>query len=121
MIHIVVCSDIICVTGHAGAGPPGQDPVCAAVSALLQTFVRSAQELTDTTLNGDIAPGGAFVRYEESPQVNLLADSFFAGVQGIAESYPLHVYVADRRGRRVEALTTEKQGKDSPTNHDLKL
>lgn len=67
MIHIVVCSDIICVTGHAGAGPPGQDPVCAAVSALLQTFVRSAQELTDTTLDGDIAPGGAFVRYEESP------------------------------------------------------
>lgn len=114
MIHIVVCSDIICVTGHAGAGPPGLDPVCAAVSALLQTFVRSVQELTDTTLDGDIAPGRAFVRYEESPQVNLLADSFFAGVQGIAESYPLYVQVADCRGRRVEALTAEKQGRHSP-------
>ena len=121
MIHIVVCSDIICVTGHAGAGPPGQDPVCAAVSALLQTFVLSAQELTDTTLNDDIAPGGAFVRYEESPQVKLLADSFFAGVQGVAEAYPQCVQVLNRRGRRVEALTTKKQGKDSPTNHDLKL
>lgn len=114
MIHIVVCSDIICVTGHAGAGSPGHDLVCAAVSTLVQTFVRSAQELTDTTLNGDIAPGGAFVRYEESPQVNLLADSFFVGVQGVAEAYPQCVQVLDRRERRVEALTTEKQGRYSP-------
>lgn len=121
MIHIVVCSGMICVTGHAGAGPPGLDPVCAAVSALLQTFVLSAQELTDVTLYSDIAPGRAIVRYEESPQVKLLADSFFVGVQGVAESYSLYVQVADCRGRRVEALKTEKQGEDSPTNHDLKL
>ena len=121
MIQVIIQLGSIQVAGHAGAGPPGQDPVCAAVSALLQTFVRSAQELTDTTLNGDIAPGGAFVRYEESPQVNLLADSFFVGVQGVAEAYPQCVQVLDRRERRAEALTAEKQGKDSPTNHDLKL
>ena len=87
MIHIVICPDIICITGHAGAGSPGHDLVCAAVSTLVQTFVRSAQELTDTTLNGDIAPGGAFVRYEGSPQVQLLADSFFVGVQRLFALY----------------------------------
>lgn len=114
MIHIVICPDIICITGHAGAGPPGHDLVCAAVSTLVQTFVRSAEELTDTPLHSDIAPGGAFVRYEESPQVNLLADSFFVGVQGVAEAYPQCVQVLDCRGRHVEALTAEKQGRHSP-------
>ena len=114
MIQVIIQLGSIQVAGHAGAGPPGQDPVCAAVSALLQTFVRSAQELTDTTLNGDIAPGGAFVRYEESPQVNLLADSFFVGVQGVAEAYPQCVQVLDRRERRAEALTAKKQGRYSP-------
>ena len=69
MIHIVVCPDIICITGHAGEGSPDHDLVCAAVSTLVQTFVRSAEELTDTQLHSDIAPGGAVVRYEESPQV----------------------------------------------------
>ena len=121
MIQVIILQGSIQVTGHAGAGPPGHDLVCAAVSTLVQTFVRSAEQLTDTQLHSDIAPGGAFVRYEESPQVNLLADSFFAGVQGVAEAYPQCVQVLDRRERRVEALTTEKQGKDSPTNHDLKL
>ena len=111
MIHIVVCPDIICITGHAGEGSPDHDLVCAAVSTLVQTFVRSAEELTDVPLHSDIAPGGAFVRYEGSPQVQLLADSFFVGVQGVAEAYPQCVQVLDRRERRAEALTAEKQGR----------
>ena len=84
------------------------------VSTLVQTFVRSAEELTDVPLHSDIAPGGAFVRYEGSPQVQLLADSFFVGVQGVAEAYPQCVQVLDRRERRAEALTAEKQGRYSP-------
>lgn len=110
MIQVIIQPGSIQVTGHAGAGPPGHDLVCAAVSTLVQTFVRSAEQLTDVQLHSDIAPGRAFVRYEESPQVNLLADSFFVGVQGVAEAYPQCVQVLDRRGRRVEALTAEKQG-----------
>ena len=110
MIQVIIQPGSIQVTGHAGAGPPGHDLVCAAVSTLVQTFVRSAEELTDVQLHSDIAPGGAFVRYEGSPQVQLLADSFFVGVQGVAEAYPQCVQVLDRRGRRAEALTAEKQG-----------
>ncbi|MEI3111701.1 MAG: hypothetical protein V8S71_07835 [Oscillospiraceae bacterium] len=57
------------------------------VSTLVQTFVRSAEELTDVPLHSDIAPGGAFVRYEGSPQVQLLTDSFFVGVQRLFALY----------------------------------
>lgn len=114
MIQVIIQPGSIQVTGHAGAGPPGHDLVCAAVSTLVQTFVRSAEELTDAQLHSDIAPGGAFVRYEGSPQVQLLADSFFVGVQGVAEACPQCVQVLDRRGRRAEALTAEKQGRYSP-------
>lgn len=114
MIQVIIQPGSIQVTGHAGAGPPGHDLVCAAVSTLVQTFVRSAEQLTDTPLHSDIAPGRAFVRYEGSPQAQLLADSFFVGVQGVAEAYPQCVQVLDRRERRAEALTAEKQGKYSP-------
>ena len=76
MIQVIIQPGSIQVTGHAGAGPPGHDLVCAAVSTLVQTFVRSAEQLTDAQLHSDIAPGRAFVRYEGSPQVQLLADSF---------------------------------------------
>ena len=110
MIQVIIRQGSIQVTGHAGAGPPGHDLVCAAVSTLVQTFVRSAEELTDVQVHSDMAPGGAFVRYEGSPQVQLLTDSFFVGVQGVAEAYPQCVQVLDRRGRRAEALTAEKQG-----------
>ena len=47
MIQVIIRQGSIQVTGHAGAGPPGHDLVCAAVSTLVQTFVRSAEELTD--------------------------------------------------------------------------
>lgn len=77
MIQVIIQPGSIQVTGHAGAGPPGHDLVCAAVSTLVQTFVQSAEQLTDTQLHSDIAPGRAFVRYEGSPQVQLLTDSFF--------------------------------------------
>lgn len=116
MIQVIIQPGSIQVAGHAGAGPPGHDLVCAAVSTLVQTFVRSAEELTDVQLHSDIAPGRAFVRYEGSPQVQLLADSFFVGAQGVAEAYPQCVQVLDCRGRRAEALTAEKQGEDPAKN-----
>ena len=52
--------------------------------------------------------------------MQLLADSFFVGVQGVAEAYPQCVQVLDRRERRAEALTAEKQGED-PVKNGQKL
>lgn len=34
----------ITINGHAGYAPNGQDIVCAAVSALVQTFIASVEE-----------------------------------------------------------------------------
>jgi uncharacterized protein YsxB (DUF464 family) len=36
--------------GHAGAGKPGNDPVCAALSALMMTLERRMQETAERTL-----------------------------------------------------------------------
>lgn len=80
------------ITGHAGYAQPGQDIVCAAISALLQTFVAAAEELTADKLNCVISAGNAVIRYTDlSEQGQLLMRSFFIGVQMIAESYPQYV------------------------------
>ena len=39
MIEITVRPDHVTVNGHARHGPPGEDIVCAAVSALTQTLL----------------------------------------------------------------------------------
>ena len=52
MIQVIIQPGSIQVTGHAGAGPPGHDLVCAAVSTLVQTFVQSAEQLNIQLRNG---------------------------------------------------------------------
>lgn len=80
------------ITGHAGYAPPGQDIVCAAISALLQTFVASVEELTEDNIKSVISAGNAVIRYTDlSEQGRLLIKSFFVGVQMIAESYSQYV------------------------------
>ena len=77
MIQVIIQPGSIQVTGHAAKDRPAMTWSVRRVSTLVQTFVRSAEELTDVPLHSDIAPGRAFVRYEGSPQAQLLADSFF--------------------------------------------
>ena len=48
MITISITETSIHVLGHAGAGPPGQDIVCSAVSTLAQNLISSIEELTDS-------------------------------------------------------------------------
>ncbi|MBS7176260.1 MAG: ribosomal-processing cysteine protease Prp, partial [Clostridiales bacterium] len=78
MIVIRRQTDGITVTGHAGYAEPGKDIVCAAVSALLQTFIESVNKQTTGKLKCDIRAGNALVRYGNlSADVKLLLDSFF--------------------------------------------
>ncbi|SCH61610.1 Predicted ribosomal protein [uncultured Ruminococcus sp.] len=94
MIVIRRQTDGITVTGHAGYAEPGKDIVCAAVSALLQTFIESVDKQTTGKLKCDIRAGNALVRYGNlSADVKLLLDSFFIGVQMIADAYPDYVRV----------------------------
>lgn len=94
MIEVRSCLGNITVTGHAGAGPPGHDLVCAAVSTLVQTLVSSLEELTYDKIKCDLQPGRAVLEYRNlSPQGQWLVDSFFVGVQGVAEAHPDHVCI----------------------------
>lgn len=82
------------MSGHAGYAPIGQDIVCAAFSAVLQTFLESVERLTADEIKTNIAAGNAVIEYENlSERAQLLMDSFFIGVHGIAAGYPQHLKV----------------------------
>lgn len=94
MIEVKHIKNKIIVSGHAGYAPIGQDIVCAAFSAVLQTFVASAEELTNDEIKAQMAAGTAVIEYGDlSERGQLLLSSFFVGVRGIASSYPQHIKI----------------------------
>ncbi len=96
MIEVTRCGSGIKVKGHAHYGETGKDIVCAGVSALAQTLVQSLEELTDDTIQYDISPGTVDIKHGNlSAYGRLLIDSFFIGVQMIADTYPDYVRIAD--------------------------
>ena len=94
MITITHHNNTITVNGHAGYAPHGQDIVCASISALVQVFVASVEELTGDTLKCEISAGNAFIEYKNlSEKSRTLLDSFFIGCRMIADSYPQYVRI----------------------------
>lgn len=82
------------ISGHAGYAPQGQDIVCAAVSALVQTLIRSVQDLGSDKIEYDISPGRADIRWGDlSEESKTLVDSFFIGICMIADEYPDNVRI----------------------------
>ena len=101
MITITAGRDEITVSGHAGYAPPGQDIVCAAISALTQTLIQAIRELTADTIQYRISPGRVDIqRGDLSADAQLLVDSFFVGCRMVADAYPDYVRVT---GQAVEA------------------
>ena len=81
----------ITINGHAGYAPIGQDIVCAAVSALVQTFLASVEELTQDEIKAlrDVQGQIQTIQYRNlTAQGQVLLDSFFVGIRMIADSYP---------------------------------
>lgn len=94
MIEVYIRPTEIRVTGHAGAGPPGHDIVCAAVSTLVATLNNALEELTYDKFDAEIQPGEAVFRYRDlSATGHALVDSFFIGVEGVANAHPDHVRI----------------------------
>lgn len=84
----------ISIKGHAGYAPHGQDIVCAAISALTETFVMSVDELTTDKLNCIMGAGNALIKYRNlTEQSQLLLSSFLLGCEAIAAAYPDNVQV----------------------------
>lgn len=94
MIEVKVRKNHIEVSGHAGHAPPGQDIVCAGMTALVQTLAESIQALTEDTITYEISPGRADIYYGNlSEKSRTLVDSFFIGVCLIADDFPDNVRI----------------------------
>lgn len=92
MIQIYMDGYKIIVEGHAGFAPPGQDIVCAGVSALSQALVQALDVLAPGEAVFHIEPGKVVIQFQtHSEKSRLLARSFFIGTEMIAQAYPENV------------------------------
>lgn len=95
MIAVSVRKDKITVSGHAGYAEAGKDIVCAGVTALTMSLVKSLNDLTEDKIEYEISPGRADIYYRDLSEAGkLLVDSFFIGICLIAEEYPDNVRIA---------------------------
>lgn len=94
MIAVCVRKDGITVSGHAGFAEAGKDIVCAGVTALIQTLIKSIGDLTEDKIDYEISPGRADIHYRcLSEAGKLLVDAFFIGICLIADEFPDHVRI----------------------------
>ena len=89
-------------SGHAGAGPTGTDIVCAAVSVLLRTAVRTLSDRKGITLRCDAPETGLLsmeADYTEEGREFLSAAGVFLveGIASVAEEYPQNCKLTLRR------------------------
>lgn len=98
MINITIAPAQLTVTGHAGYNP-GNDIVCAAVSALVQTFEASAREFTTDEIRASLKDGDAVITWPRAPteKLKLLIDSTCLGLIRMAGSYPENIKVTCTR------------------------
>lgn len=95
MIAVSVRKDKITVSGHAGYAAAGKDIVCAGVTALTMSLVKSLNDLTEDNIDYEMSPGKVDVHYGDLSEAGkLLVESFFIGICLIANEYPDNVRVA---------------------------
>ena len=94
MLAVSVRMDGIEINGHAGYAEIGKDIVCAGVTALAQTLIRSMQGLTRDKVEYEVSPGRADIHLGNlSEEGKLLVDSFFIGICLIADEFPEYVRI----------------------------
>ena len=94
LIAVCVRKDGIEVCGHANYAEAGKDIVCAGVSSLTRTLIRSLEHLTRDEIEYEISPGRADIHCRNlSEEGKLLVDSFFIGICRIADEFPDHVRI----------------------------
>ena len=95
MIHVTIFSneDKECVgfqtEGHAEYADPGEDILCAAVSALTQNTVNSIEAFTEDKFVCDVDDGYLHVEFPEklSEESKLLMNSLNLGLENIVRAY----------------------------------
>lgn len=94
MIEVSVHEGEIKISGHANYAVFGSDIVCASVTALAQTLIKSIKDLTDDKIEYEISPGRVDIKYGNlSEKSKTLVDSFFIGICMIADEFPEYVRI----------------------------
>lgn len=94
LIEVTVRKDEIKTSGHANYAVSGSDIVCAGVTALAQTLIKSIKDLTDDKIEYEISPGRVDIKYGDlSEKSRTLVDSFFIGICMIADEFPEYVRI----------------------------
>lgn len=94
LIEASVRRDGITVKGHANYAVSGSDIVCAGITALAQTLIKSIKDLTDDKIEYEISPGRVDIKYGDlSEKSRALVDSFFIGICMIADEFPEYVRI----------------------------
>jgi hypothetical protein len=77
------------VDGHAGQNDPGQDIVCAGVSALVETLRLGLEQVVPGGVAVDVKPGHAEFRFPAGADARQRAvvDTILAGLRDLAGSY----------------------------------
>lgn len=94
MIEVSVRKDEIKISGHANYAVHGSDIVCAGVTALMQTMIKSIEDLTEDKMEYEISPGRVDIKYGDlSEKSKTLVDSFFIGICPIVDEFPEYVRI----------------------------
>jgi uncharacterized protein YsxB (DUF464 family) len=76
------------VTGHANRGPYGEDIVCAAASALVETLVLGLRDVVHDNFRGRVDPGHADLYFGEglSSEGRAIVETIVRGLTDLAAS-----------------------------------
>lgn len=94
MIVINILEDEVSIKGHAGYAERGKDIVCAAISVLTQSLIRSIETLTTDRIEYKLSDGQAYIKFRNlSKTSNILINFFFIGIRDIEKEYPQNVKI----------------------------
>lgn len=91
MINVHVDENSITVTGHAErpAGvPPGNNIICAGVSALTLTLIDGLREVAGIEIQESVSPGSTVISWPGLNEIGrALVRTYVLGLEGIRDSY----------------------------------
>lgn len=99
MIDVLIAKDGIEVIGHAGAAPPGEDVVCAAISTITFMLVNFIDDIRDKLIESEIETKSGYTKIGYIPKEEY-KEIFYAqleviktGFYMVAHCFPQYVTV----------------------------
>ena len=90
-IHLDTAEKVLTVRGHAARPEgvePGQNIVCAAVSALVMTLIVGLEDIAESRISYKVADGDVTIRWDTLGDIgDALISTWFLGILRIREEY----------------------------------